>query len=108
MIANHKNCEVFTAYKLFRKTKTGLAPLFINKRQRLSIGEWYDAEDHRTNGYAHRPGWHCTFTPSAPHLSEKNRVWCKVKIEGYKVYERPFNQGGQWVLANRMMILEVL
>jgi hypothetical protein len=30
-----------------------------------------NAESHPTKGFALRPFWHCTSTPSAPHLSEK-------------------------------------
>lgn len=57
------------AYKLFRRRGDGsLGPLFINKRQRIPLGEWLQAEDHPTKGYAHRPGWHCGVAPSAPHL----------------------------------------
>lgn len=44
------------AYKLVRKLKDGsLAPLFINKKQRIPIGEWMQAEDHPTEGYTLTP-----------------------------------------------------
>ena len=47
------------AYKLLRIRKDGsIGPLFINQKQRVPIGEWLDAEDHPTSGFAHRPGWH--------------------------------------------------
>ena len=53
-----------TAYKLFRVRKDGtLGPLFINRRQVVPIGEWLTAEEHRTKGFAFRPGWHCTARP---------------------------------------------
>lgn len=95
------------AYKLLRVRKNGtIGPLFINRKQVIPIGEWLDAEDHKTDGYAHRPGWHCTAKKSAPHLSKKGRKWYKVMIEDYVKYERPKFQGGFWYLANRMKIME--
>ena len=44
----------------------------------------------------------------APHLSKKNRVWCKVEFEDYEEIHRPANQGGLWYLAQRMKVLEVV
>ncbi len=70
------------AYKLFRVLKNGeITPLFINKKQRLPIGEWLEAESHRTKGYTYRPFWHCTHQPCAPHLTTAGRRWYKVEIE---------------------------
>jgi len=66
------------AYKLFRMRKDG------------SLGPW-----------------HTLLQPVAPHLSEKNRVWCKVEIEDFEYFTRPVNQGGRWALANRMRVLEI-
>jgi len=95
------------AYKLFRKRKNGTyGPLFINRPQILFVGITYDAEDHPTKGYAHRPGWHCCSLPIAPHLSKKGRVWCEVKIEGYTEHIRPYSQGGLWFTANKLTILK--
>ena len=97
------------AYKLVRQMKDGsLSPLFINKKSRLPIGVWMDAGNHPTKGYAPRPGWHCTYTPYAPHLPEKGRVWVEVEIEDYTKYKRPESQGGAWVLAQRMKITRIL
>jgi hypothetical protein len=97
------------AYKLFRQRKNGtLGPLFINQRQQLEPGISYSAEAHRTKGFAFRPGWHCTLKPHAPHLTEKNRVWARVEIDDFTLYQRPAHQGGTWALANTMKILEVL
>jgi hypothetical protein len=94
------------AYKLFRELKSGeITPLFINKTKRLPLNEWMDAECHPTKGFAIRPFWHCTSTPNAPHLSEKNRIWLKVEIEDYTEFIRPDNQGGKWYLAGKMKIL---
>ncbi|NLF98726.1 MAG: hypothetical protein GX565_01095 [Lentisphaerae bacterium] len=96
------------AYKLLRlrKDKT-LGPLFINCRQRIPVGTPLKAEAHRRKGYQFRPGWHCTWKPVAPHLSTKGRVWCKVDVEDYVQYARPESQGGTWVLAQQMTLLEV-
>ena len=95
-------------FKLFTLYKDGsIGPLFINKRLRLDLGEWYEAEDHPTKGYAHRPGFHVCARPIAPHLSKTGRVWGKVDIEDYVVYQRPIRQGGIWYLAKRMKVLEL-
>lgn len=98
------------AYKLFRRRKDGtLGPLFINARQRVPVGEWLVAEDHPTKGFAHRPGWHATLTPHAPHLSEKGRVWCEVELGGeIRRYDRPESQGGTWVLAECLRVVKVM
>lgn len=93
-------------YKLFKVRKNGtIGPLFINKKQVLLIGEWLEAEDHPTKGYAHRPGWHCTTKPEAPHLSMEGRKWFTVEIEDYETLTRPVSQGGTWYLAKRIKIL---
>ncbi len=93
------------AYKLMRKMKDGYSPLFINKRQRIQPDTWLTAEQHKTKGFAYRPGWHCCKTPNAPHLSERNRVWVKIEIKDYTEYARPESQGGSWLLANKMRII---
>lgn len=94
------------AYKLIRKMKDGsLSPLFINRRSRIPLGVWLEAESHPTKGFAYRKGWHCTLEPIAPHLSKENRVWVEVAVEDIELYNRPESQGGTWVLAQRMMIL---
>ena len=95
-------------YKLFKLRRDGsLGPLFINRRQRLEIGVEYEAEDHKTKGYAHRPGWHIMATQSAPHLSTKGRVWAMVEFENYKDHQRPISQGGLWHLAEVMTIIKL-
>jgi len=93
-------------YKLMKVRKDGsLGPLFINARQRVPIGEWLEAEDHKTNGYAHRPGWHILDTPYAPHLKKTpNRVWVIVEYENAEQFQRPNSQGGIWFLAKRMKV----
>lgn len=97
------------AYKLFRVRRDGtIGSLFINKQAKLPIGQWLQAEDHPTPGYKHRPGWHCLAAPKAPHLTEKNRRWCKVEIKNVRSEQRPESQGGLWYLAKKMRILQVL
>ena len=96
-------------YKLFRWRKDGtLGPLFINKRLVVPLNRWMKAEDHPTKGFAHRPGWHATLKKHAPHLSKKNRVWCKVELKDIKKFNRPESQGGTWVLAKHLKVLEIL
>ena len=96
-------------YKLFRVRKDGsIGPLFINKRQRLETNVWYQAEAHRTKGYAFRPGWHICSTPSAPHLSKNGRVWAEVEFNNHQEIVRPANQGGLWYLAEQMKIVRIL
>lgn len=102
-------------YKLFKQRADGsLGPLFINATLRVPIGVWMESEDHPTKGFAHRPGWHCTIKPEAPHIKKapKNgpkRVWCRVEIDGWtKPFERPEIQGGTWMLAERLKVIEVI
>ena len=93
------------AYKLLRVRRDGtLGPLFINKRQVIPFGKWLRAEDHPTKGYAHRPGWHAAPRPHAPHLSLRERVWCKVHIRNFTELLRPERQGGKLWLAKWMMV----
>lgn len=93
-------------YKLFRLRKDGtIGPLFINRKQVLPIGEWIDAEEHLTKGYAFRPGWHILEKPEAPHLTNKGRVWYTVEFKDFTIKTRPTNQGGKWFLAKKMRIM---
>ena len=98
-------------WKLFNQRKDGsLGPLFINRRQRVAIGEWLPAEEHPTKGFAFRPQWHATAVPKAPHLKEGKtsgqfRVWRQVELRGITPMERPEKQGGTWVLANELRVL---
>ncbi len=96
-------------YKLFTQHKNGsIGPLFINRKQRLEVGIKYLAEEHKTKGFAFRPGWHICSTQSAPHLSKKGRVWAKVEFSDYEEHIRPESQGGLWFTANYMRILQLL
>lgn len=102
------------AYKLMTLKKDGLVyPLFINKNVPTPMNTWIDAECHPTSGFAVRQGWHCCFNPVAPHLKKdlKNghpRVWVKVEVEDFTKYDRPESQGGAWILANRMKLVEII
>lgn len=97
------------AYKLFAQRKDGsLGPLFINRKMRIEVGKTYIAETHPTKEFAVRSGWHCCHTTSAPHLSKKGRVWCKVSIMGVFEYQRPKAQGGLWYTAKRMTVLSII
>lgn len=97
------------AYKLLRQRKDGsLGPLFINRSQRLPFGDWLLAESHPTKGYALRPGWHCSRTPNAPHLSTKGRVWSQCLIEDFYEFERPAHQGGVWLIAKRIKLISLV
>lgn len=101
-------------FKLFRRRKDGtLGPLFINRQQVIPVGETLVAESHPTKGFAVRPGWHATLEQRAPHLkkslkSGETRVWCSVELTDCVLYDRPESQGGTWVLANTLKVLEVL
>ena len=96
-------------YKLFRKRKDGTyGPLFCNRKQKLELNRWYDAEEHPTKGLKFRPGWHVLTRPEAPHLTTRGRVWCKVQCEVRESIQRPKSQGGEWWLCNKMKILEEL
>jgi hypothetical protein len=103
------------AYKLFRQRKDGsLGALFINRKEKIEPNNWYLAENHPTKGFAERMGWHCTLKPEAPHIkkepkSGEKRVWCKVAIDGWiEPFERPDIQGGTWLLAEKLKVLEVI
>ena len=99
--------SITQGYKLFARRKDGsLGPLFINRRLRIPVGEWMPAENHPTRGYAVRPGWHVTLEPVAPHLSKKGRVWRRVEVRDYAELKRPAAQGGTWLLAKWMRVLE--
>ena len=102
------------AYKLMRVKKDGLIyPLFINKNKPTIIGEWLNAECYPTKGFAVRCGWHCCFEMNAPHLKKElatgeKRVWVKCEVEDYTTYDRPESQGGMWILAQKMKVIEVV
>lgn len=88
-------------YKMFRKDKSGLHPLYINANEVLPVGVWLLAENGpRTDEgrvkarggktLAYRPGWHiCPDLPYETHIGKKGEsgkieffpsdlVWCEV------------------------------
>ena len=98
------------AYKLMRKKKGLIYPLFIDKKQPTPMDEWLEAKCIPTKGFAVRKGWHCCFEPKAPHLKIKlangeQRVWVKVLVRKWESYDRPESQGGTWILAQKIFIL---
>ena len=103
-----------TAYKLMRQLKDGTVhPLFINKREVTRFGVPLKAECYPTKGFAVRQGWHCCFTPYAPHLKEnlangERRVWVEVLVRDFETYDRPESQGGKWILAQEMIAVKIL
>ena len=98
-------------YKLLHVRKNGtLSPLFINKKQVIPLNTWMIAGDHKTKGFAHRPGWHICSKPNAPHIKLnpkcQKRAWFKVQFFKYETLNRPQSQGGIWFIAKYMKILE--
>jgi hypothetical protein len=102
------------AYKLFKIRKDGsTGSLFINAAEKYDLNKWMDARPIKKNGFAFRCGFHCLINPSAPHLklnltSGEKRAFFKVEIDDYEFFTRPESQGGKWVLAQKMRILEKL
>jgi hypothetical protein len=95
------------AYKLFRVRKDGsIGSLFINRKAKLEVGKWLKAENFPTSGFTHRPYWHCTKNPIAPHLSEKDRMWYRIEMTNFTKMIRPANQGGIWYLAGKIRIIK--
>lgn len=109
-----KNTEWKVAYKLMRQLKDGTVhPLFINKKEPTRFGVVLPAECYPTKGFAVRQGWHCCFTPYAPHLKQnlsngEHRVWVEVKVRDYDTYDRPESQGGAWILAQEMIAERII
>jgi hypothetical protein len=96
-------------YKLVRKRKDGsYGPLFIGQSIRWDTHVTYEAEDIPTKGFAHRPGFHVTERPYAPHLKQgpdTNRVWVKVLAMDCTPWHRPESQGGTWYTCDYMQII---
>lgn len=96
------------AYKLFRRKRSNgdITSLFINKKEGLEVGTWLKAEDFKTKGFAHRPGWHASHAPETPHLDEKDREWWEVEICNWKTLKRPQAQGGTWYLSEWIRLIK--
>lgn len=98
-------------YKLVRVEDDGIYPLFITKSEAIPTGVWLKAGCFPTKGFAVREGWHATLAPVAPHLkmrlaSGEERGWVRVLLRGVTYYSRPESQGGTWVTAQEMMVLD--
>ena len=122
------------AYKLFRQRKDGsLGPLFIDQSLKIELGKVYHAEAKPTKGYAVRPGFHMGHLPSAPHLTEKGRLWVECEIPdfeytpdlfpsafskvgdmkivpaaGFYRFKRPSHQGGYWLISGSIRPVRIL
>jgi hypothetical protein len=103
------------AYKLFSVRADGtLGALFIDSSTVIPVGQWLASKCVPTKGFSVRQGWHAARTPVAPHLAlrpvgKRQRVWCKVELAGTIVNKAvPRAQGAQWLIAERMRVLEVL
>lgn len=100
------------AYKLFKIRKDGsIGSLFINASEKYELNTWMDARPYKKSGFAFRQGFHCLLKPEAPHLKTElsngeKRFFFEVEVEDYEYFTRPENQGGKWVLAQRMRILK--
>lgn len=96
------------AYKLLKvkKKNKGVSSLFINNKKILPQNTWLKAEDHKTNGFKHRPGWHTMKEPLAPHLTNKGREWWEVEICNSKCFNRPKSQGGIWFLSEWIRLVK--
>jgi len=96
-------------YKLFRVRRDGtLGPLFIARDTVIPFGEWVESRPVPTRGFKFRPGWHACSKKSAPHLSKKGRVWCRVLLQNVEHHHRPASQGGLWYTAERLKVIEVI
>lgn len=103
------------AWKLLRLRNDGtLGPLFVGRSRVIRKGEWQMAEyDLAHPGLAHRPGFHCTLSRSAPHIklrlkNGERRVWCAVEVrEVTRMVRRPVCQGGTWITADWMRVEKV-
>ena len=106
------------AYKLFRvskKNKGCLYPLFVNANKVIPIGEWIEAEcgekdcngkvKSRLGSLCFRPGWHLSDIPYAPHIGKKgdsgnieymneNYVWCACVYSDNNNYQDVVNRIG--------------
>ena len=103
-----KDEQSIVGYKLFRLRKDGtLGPLFINRKQVIQAGEWLEAQLFPTPGFAVRFGWHACAQMSAPHLSKKGRVWCRVRLYDITANHRTGSQGGLLYTARYLKVTDI-
>lgn len=133
-----KTVKAYKLFRTLRGRPGELFPLFIDKSSPVPVGEWIEAEYHPTKGFAQRPGWHVGRAPQAAHLMKKDgslpsdRVWAEVEIPadvdwqpiadqsktkditgetpagGFYRFKRPFNQGGEWLIAGALKVNRLL
>ena len=106
-------------YKLFRvskKNKGKLYPLFVFADKEIPIGEWVKAEcgEQNDNGkvksklgaLAFRPGYHSSVDPLCTHIGRKgesgeieflneSHVWCECEFISEKSYQDIVNENGK-------------
>ena len=109
----HKNLYPHNGYKFFRWKKDGLAPLFVNKKDRYNFNEWIQAENAKPKDLKERPGFHCCYYPElVEHIKLKgtDRYCFHVQYipKDGRAIERPRNQGKTWILAKYLKVVESL
>ena len=106
-------------YKLFRvskKNKGKIFPLFVNANEETPIGVWIDAEcgemtnkgkvKSKLGELCFRPGWHLSDIPYATHIGRKgdsgeveyineNYVWCECEYSNKINYQMQANENGR-------------
>ena len=106
-------------YKLFRvskKNKGKIYPLFVNSKKETPIGVWIDAECGEMNeqgkvksklgGLCFRPGWHLSDIPYAKHIGKKgdsgeieyineNYIWAECSYSDRINYQLQANENGR-------------
>lgn len=106
------------AYKLFRvskKNKGKLFPLFVDTSNEISIGIWLEAKEGEKNDngkvksklgpLCFRPGWHLSDIPLATHIGVKGEsgeiefmhpeyVWCECEYDDTINYQDIANKNG--------------
>lgn len=102
------------AYKIMRMNRDhSFGSLYVLRDIKYHIGVNYHAQDGQPKNLAHRPGFHATTEPFAPHItltpaSGENRLWVEVLLGGkIEEFKRPSNQGGKWLIAEQMKPLKI-
>jgi hypothetical protein len=136
--ADDKTVRAYKQFRTLLSRPDELLPLFIGNQQAVPHGEWVEAENIPTKGFAPRPGWHAGALPSAPHLRSKEdriqpgRVWAEVELPddvdwqsiaegrptkdirdevpkgGHYRKRTPQMQGGEWLIGGKLRVRRVL
>lgn len=106
-----------SAYKLFRvdpKNPGKLFPLFVNAKDEIEVGTWYDADNgpmqdgkvkSKIGKLSYRPGWHAGTLPfasqigsnrvnSKPTTRRANEVWAEVEFADDVDYTEKVGKNG--------------